>query len=208
MRSRERKEEHGILKSHGANASILTVIDAHSTQQLERVSNNSTHLVPQPPPLVPQSRQRPLHSLFINDIQPATTKVYDYANSGFSFSSTMSRLSSLLSFAAGSTMSPQNRTTDGLTRLRFTLETLPGSKKYIFTPATRCEILSELYETFWGPHGNFFLPNAISYLPVQALLSEVQTRYGFHGAGGDPPIIPGRSCGHIFTKGESCYRCK
>ncbi|KAL5535029.1 UBR1 [Sanghuangporus sanghuang] len=120
----------------------------------------------------------------------------------------MSRLSSLLSFAAGSTMSPQNRTTDGLTRLRFTLETLPGSKKYIFMPATRCEILSELYETFWGSHGSFFLPNAISFLPVQVLLSEVQTRYGFHGAGGEPPIIPGRSCGHIFTKGESCYRCK
>ncbi|THH04445.1 hypothetical protein EW145_g5517 [Phellinidium pouzarii] len=118
----------------------------------------------------------------------------------------MSRLSSL--FSLGSSMSPQNRTTDGLTRLRFTLETLPGSKKYIFTPGTRSEILSELYETFWGPNGNSFLPNAISYLPVQLLLSEVQTRYGFHGAGAEPPIIPNRPCGHIFMKGESCYRCK
>ncbi|EJD04513.1 uncharacterized protein FOMMEDRAFT_107268 [Fomitiporia mediterranea MF3/22] len=120
----------------------------------------------------------------------------------------MSRLSSIFSTLGGSSMSSQSRTTDGLTRLRFTLETLPGSKKYIFTPGTRSEILQELYETFWGPHGNLFLPNAISYLPVQLLLSEVQTRYGFHGAGGDPPIVPGRSCGHIFTKGESCYRCK
>lgn len=66
-----------------------------------------------------------------------------------------------------------------LTRLRFTLDTLPGSKKYIFTPDTRQEILSELYETFWGNHGSFFLPSAISLPPVQMLLSEVQQRHGF-----------------------------
>ncbi|OBZ78671.1 hypothetical protein A0H81_00259 [Grifola frondosa] len=28
---------------------------------------------------------------------------------------------------------------------------MPGSRKYIFTPATRAEILSELYDAFWGP---------------------------------------------------------
>lgn len=105
-------------------------------------------------------------------------------------------------------MSPQNRTTDGLTRLRFTLETLPGSKKYIFTPGTRAEILSELYETFWGQNASYFLPNAVQGVPVQLLLSEVQVRHGFHGAGGELPIVPGRSCGHIFSKGEACYRCK
>ncbi|KAI5118525.1 hypothetical protein M0805_007693 [Coniferiporia weirii] len=118
----------------------------------------------------------------------------------------MSRLSSL--FSLGGSTTPQSRTTDGLTRLRFTLETLPGSKKCIFSPGTRSEILAELYETFWGPHGSYFLPNAISYQPVQLLLSEVQTRYGFHSAGTEPPIVPGRPCGHIFLKGESCYRCK
>ena len=105
-------------------------------------------------------------------------------------------------------MSPQNRTTDGLTRLRFTLETLPGSKKCIFTPGTRMEILSELYETFWGQNGSYFLPSAIQNAPVQQLLSELQVRYSFHGAGGEMPIVPGRSCGHIFAKGEACYRCK
>ena len=120
----------------------------------------------------------------------------------------MSRITSFLGSFGANAAAPQNRTTDGLTRLRFTLETLPSSKKYIFEPAIRSEILSELYDTFWGPHGSYFLPNAISYLPVHYLLSEVQTRYGFHGAGSDPPIVPGRSCGHIFTKGESCYRCK
>lgn len=118
----------------------------------------------------------------------------------------MSRLTSL--FSLGGSVSPPNRTADGLTRLRFTLETLPGSKKYIFTPGTRSEILSELYETFWGPHGSYFLPNAISYIPVQLLLSEIQQRYGFQGAGQEPPIVPGKPCGHIFMKGESCYRCK
>ena len=115
-------------------------------------------------------------------------------------------LASLFSLAAPA--SQPNRTSDGLTRLRFTLETLPGSKKYIFTPGTRSEILSELYETFWGNHGSYFLPTAISYLPVQMLLSEVQQRHGFHGADQEPPIVPGKPCGHIFMKGESCYRCK
>lgn len=105
-------------------------------------------------------------------------------------------------------MSPQNRTTDGLTRLRFTLETLPGSKKYIFSPETRSEIYSELYDTFWGPHGSYFVPSAAAYLPMTTPLSEAQVKYTFHGAGSEPPIIPGKPCGHIFAKGESCYRCK
>ena len=105
-------------------------------------------------------------------------------------------------------MSRRDRTTDGLTRLRFTLETLPGSKKFIFTPGTRAEILTELYETFWGPHGQCFLPATIASLPMHGLLSDVQTRYGFHGAGIEEPVVPGRSCGHIFVRGESCYRCK
>lgn len=127
----------------------------------------------------------------------------------------MSRITSLLptSFLGGGN-SHRDRTTDGLTRLRFTLETLPGSKKYIFTPATRLEILSELYETFWGPHGHRFLPSGINIAslpmrpPLPPLLSEIQTHYAFHGAGVEEPIVPGRSCGHIFLKGESCYRCK
>lgn len=122
----------------------------------------------------------------------------------------MSRLTSLFSLGGGgaSSMSPQNRTTDGLTRLRFTLETLPGSKKYIFSPETRSEIYSELYDTFWGPHGAYFVPSAAACLPMTTPLSEAQIKYAFHGAGSEPPVIPGKPCGHIFAKGESCYRCK
>ena len=39
-------------------------------------------------------------------------------------------------------MSPRDRPSDPFSRLRFALETMPGSRKYVFTPATRAEILS------------------------------------------------------------------
>ena len=45
-------------------------------------------------------------------------------------------------------------------------------------------------------------------MPPGTLLSDVQIRLGYMGAGAEQPIIPGRTCGHIFVKGESCYRCK
>ena len=45
-------------------------------------------------------------------------------------------------------------------------------------------------------------------MPLRQLLSEVQARHGFFGAGQDDPTQPGRPCGHIVLKGESCYRCK
>ncbi|TFK62655.1 hypothetical protein BDN72DRAFT_382278 [Pluteus cervinus] len=98
-------------------------------------------------------------------------------------------------------------TADPLSHLRFVLETLPGSRKYVFTPATRAEILSELYDAFWGPYAHLFLPNSNSSLPLHATLSEVQVSLGFSGAGKEEPV-PGRPCGHIFKKGESCFRCK
>ena len=121
----------------------------------------------------------------------------------------MSRLSQLFSTGLlGGAMGQRDRTTDGLTRLRFALETLASSKKYIFTPAVRAEILSELYETFWGQHMAYFAPTTLTKMPPYLLLSEVQNRYVFHGADTEDPVIPGRSCGHIFVKGESCYRCK
>jgi len=105
-------------------------------------------------------------------------------------------------------MNPRERTSDPLSHLRFALETMPGSRKYVFTPATRAEILSELYDAFWGPYAHLFLPNSNSSLPFHATLSEVQASLGFAGAGRGEYIIPGRSCGRIFKKGESCYRCK
>ncbi|KAI0367458.1 hypothetical protein BV20DRAFT_970410 [Pilatotrama ljubarskyi] len=100
---------------------------------------------------------------------------------------------------------PRERQTDPLSRLRFTLETMPGSRKYNFTPATRAEILAELYDAFWGPYAHLFLPNSNSSLPLHATLSEVQANVGQFK---EPQIVPGRPCGHIFKKGESCFRCK
>lgn len=85
---------------------------------------------------------------------------------------------------------------------------MPGSRKYVFTPATRAEILSELYEAFWGPYAHLFLPNSNSSLPLHATLSEVQVAQDFCGAAQPDPVIPGRPCGRIFRKGETCYRCK
>src|SRR5882762_4008140 len=105
-------------------------------------------------------------------------------------------------------MNPRDRTSEPLSRLRFALETMPGSRKYVFTPATRAEILSELYDAFWGPYAHLFLPNSNSSLPLHATLSEVQAELGFSGAGSADPVVPGRPCGNIFVKGESCFRCK
>lgn len=107
-----------------------------------------------------------------------------------------------------SSMNPRDRTSDSLSHLRFVLETLPGSRKYVFTPATRAEILSELYDAFWGPYAHLFLPNSNSSLPLHATLSQLQSSLGFCGAGKPEPIIPGRPCAHILKKGESCFRCK
>ncbi|KAH0838891.1 hypothetical protein J3R83DRAFT_7318 [Lanmaoa asiatica] len=105
-------------------------------------------------------------------------------------------------------MNPRDRPSDPLSRLRFALETMPGSRKYVFTPATRAEILSELYDAFWGPYAHLFLPLSNSSLPMHATLGQVQAELGFAGAGLQDPVVPGRPCGYIFTKGESCFRCK
>ncbi|KAF7982421.1 hypothetical protein HWV62_28541 [Athelia sp. TMB] len=120
----------------------------------------------------------------------------------------MSGFSSFLSSKFLPTMNPRDRPSDPLSRLRFALDTMPGSRKYVFTPATRAEILSVLYDAFWGPYAHLFLPNSNSSLPLHATLSNVQVELGFSGAGGEEPIVPGRPCAHIFTKGECCFRCK
>ncbi|KDQ52976.1 hypothetical protein JAAARDRAFT_197766 [Jaapia argillacea MUCL 33604] len=107
-----------------------------------------------------------------------------------------------------STATPtSSRTQDPLSRLRYFLETLPQSRKYTFTPSVRSEILSEVYSAFWGPYAHLFLPNSNSSLPMGALLGEVQAKLGFGGAGGEEEG-EGGSCGHIFKRGESCFRCK
>ncbi|KAK7047224.1 E3 ubiquitin-protein ligase ubr1 [Paramarasmius palmivorus] len=105
-------------------------------------------------------------------------------------------------------MNTRERATDPLSHLRFTLETMPGQRKYSFTAATRAEILSELYDAFWGSYAHLFLPLSNSSLPMHATLSEVQASVSFCGAGKDGPVAPGRPCAHVLKKGESCFRCK
>lgn len=121
------------------------------------------------------------------------------------------RNSSMSGFAKkfmSSSTNPRERNPDPLHHLRFALETMPGSRKYVFTPATRVEILSELYTAFWGNYAHMFLPGSNSSLPLNATLSEFQASLGYGGAGREESVIPGRPCSHIFKKGESCFRCK
>ena len=98
--------------------------------------------------------------------------------------------------------------TDQLSDLRFSLEIMPGSRKYVFTPTARAEILTKLYVSFMGQYPHLFLPSAVTQVPVHSLLSEYQVSVSYSGAGKEDPLTPGRPCNHIFKKGESCYRCK
>ena len=102
----------------------------------------------------------------------------------------------------------RDRSSDPLSRLRFALETMPGSRKYEFTPLTRTEIITELYEAFWGTHVGHFVPNPSGNLPLHTSLHELQQRQGFGGAGKERKPTPGRACGNIFRKGECCFRCR
>lgn len=121
---------------------------------------------------------------------------------------TMSGLSSFFPSKLLSSMNPRDRPVDPLARLRFTLETMPGQRQYIYSAAARSQVLSELYDAFWGAHVSLFLPSTTPVLPPHTMLAEHQARLRFCGAGEDEPTIPGRPCGHIFNKGESCFRCK
>jgi E3 ubiquitin-protein ligase UBR1 len=121
----------------------------------------------------------------------------------------MSALSSFIpSRFLPAAISARDRGNDPLSHLRFVLETMPGARKYLFTPAIRAEILSELYEAFWGSYSHLFLPNSNAALPRHVTLSHVQASRAFCGAGKPPPVIPGRPCSHILKKGESCFRCR
>ncbi|KAF8880925.1 hypothetical protein CPB84DRAFT_1687402 [Gymnopilus junonius] len=97
---------------------------------------------------------------------------------------------------------------DLLSDLRFALEIMPGSRKYVFTPTARAEILTKLYVAFMGQYPHLFLPSGVAQVPQHQLLSEYQAGVGFAGAGGEEPVVKGKPCSHIFKKGESCYRCK
>ncbi|EKM76991.1 hypothetical protein AGABI1DRAFT_77775 [Agaricus bisporus var. burnettii JB137-S8] len=106
---------------------------------------------------------------------------------------------------------PQATQPDQLADLRFALEVMPGSRKYVFTPAARAEILAKLYSSFMGNHPHLFLGGS-GKPPQYMLLSEYQASV----AATAPvtwkekaeAVIPGRPCTYIFKKGECCFRCK
>jgi E3 ubiquitin-protein ligase UBR1 len=101
---------------------------------------------------------------------------------------------------------------DPLGPLRSTLDTLPATRNNTFNLAVRAQLLHELYAALWGPHAQLFVPEASAggsgTLAPGAMLGEMQVKYKFYGAGGEERVVEGRPCGHIFSKGESCFRCK
>ena len=103
---------------------------------------------------------------------------------------------------------------DPLSDLRFALEVMPGSRKYVFTPGTRAEILAKLYSSFLGSYPQLFFPasvgcsNGAGKVPQHMLLSEVQISNGPNGGMEEAAAIPGRPCAHLFQRGECCFRCK
>ncbi|KAK7453361.1 E3 ubiquitin-protein ligase ubr1 [Stygiomarasmius scandens] len=112
-----------------------------------------------------------------------------------------------MSFSISRLFPSTNKSSEPLSHLRFVLETMPGSKKYVFTPSTRAEVLAQLYDAFWGSYSHLFLPPSCPTLPHGGLLAQVQLAHGYYGAGKDESPS-GRPCGHILKKGEPCYRCK
>jgi len=101
-----------------------------------------------------------------------------------------------------------DQSSDPLSRLRSTLETILGSPKYEFTPLNHTEIITELYEAFWGTHASHFVPNPSADLPLHASLHEVQQRQGFGGVGKKGKTILGRACGNTFREGECYFKCR
>lgn len=94
---------------------------------------------------------------------------------------------------------------DQLSDLRFALEVMPGSRKYVFTPGARAEILTKLYSSFLGNYPQLFLEDGAGKVPQHMLLSEHQISTSSRN---DSSLVPGRPCTHIFKKGECCFRCK
>ena len=118
--------------------------------------------------------------------KPVTTRA--------SISMSLASMKSLLG-----SMNSRERTVDSLARLRFALETVATFKK----PHTRTDTFTVLYDALWGPYVGSFIPGSVSTPPIQSSLSEMQAKFPLNEA-----PVPGRSCGHIFQKGECCYRCK
>ena len=124
----------------------------------------------------------------------------------------MSAFSSIFPNIRRSQASAMQSQPDPLSELRFALEVMPGSRKYVFTPGTRAEILAKLYSSFLGNYPQLFLPasaggsNGVAKIPQHMLLSEFQMSHS--ASSGLEDAIPGRPCAHLFQRGECCFRCK
>ena len=81
---------------------------------------------------------------------------------------------------------------------------MPGSRKHLFSSGTRADVLKELYDAMWGAHAHLFVPWGAPLAP-DTLLGDAQ-RENIPGV--DDLPTPGRGCGRIFKRGESCFRCR
>ena len=80
---------------------------------------------------------------------------------------------------------------------------MPGSRKYVFTPATR---LAEPNDAFWGHHAALFLPTESAALQSSHTLHQAQLAPGF--AAVSDPSYPARVCSRTIVRGENCFRCR
>src|ERR1700733_4165601 len=107
-----------------------------------------------------------------------------------------------LSAGAGSSAMHMN-VRDTVEILRSFLEASPDMNDFEWSSGARDAILTHVYKTFWGSHSHCFI-SISEPLPPGALLSAHQANTDSH-YGAD---IPGMPCGHIFRKGDCCYKCK
>ena len=115
----------------------------------------------------------------------------------------MSGIIGFFNFKFPPTMNPCDRPSDPLSRLRFAPETMPSSRQYVFTPATRTETLSELYDAFWSPYAHLFLPLSNPSLPMHATLGQVQAELCRRGLGS--PGSPRTSLRPHIHKGRELF---
>lgn len=103
---------------------------------------------------------------------------------------------------AGAASSPMHMNVkESVENLRSFLDASPDMNEFEWSSDARDAILTHIYKTFWGSHSHCFVSEP---LPHGNLLS-------FHQAETDPHYgadIPGMPCGHIFRKGDCCYKCK
>lgn len=143
------------------------------------------------------------------EVMLATSEVVDEAfipsPSVACLPASMSALSSLIGKTIlGGINNKERSSADGLSHLRYVLETMPAQKKYAFQGTTN-DVLHELYEAMWGQYPHYFLPPGVQSIVGQGLLSALQGQ--LYSADALVPG-PGRTCARILQKGECCYRCK